>query len=160
MAKGIGNGFPLAAVVTTSKIASCLTKALHFNTFGGNPLASSVGLEVLKVIEEERLQENSKIVGTYLLEKLKLLRDKHSIIGDVRGKGLMIGVELVADKETKKPLEASTFLEIWEICKDYGLLIGSGGADGNVCKYEMVNDLVIKILYHVFRFLESNRLCA
>ena len=91
MAKGIGNGFPMAAVVTTPEIASKLSQALHFNTFGGNPMASAVGLAVLEVIEEEKLQENSKVVGTYLLEQLIQLVDKYEIVGDVRGKGLMIG---------------------------------------------------------------------
>lgn len=132
MAKGIGNGFPLGAVVTTPKIASCLTRALHFNTFGGNPLASTVGLHVLKIIENEELQKNCEEVGTYLLEKLAILRDKYEIMGDVRGKGLMIGVDLVTDKESKKPLPAARFGDVWENCKDLGLLVGAGGVDGNV----------------------------
>ena len=108
MAKGIGNGFPMAAVVTTPEIASHLGEisfkvninilikfkigqALHFNTFGGNPMASAVGLSVLDVIKEERCQENSLEVGTYLLQQLVTLVDKYEIVGDVRGKGLMIG---------------------------------------------------------------------
>ena len=93
MAKGIGNGFPLAAVVTTPEIASKMGQALHFNTFGGNPMASAVGLAVLEVLEEEKCQENSLEVGTYLLSKLVQLVDKYPIVGDVRGKGLMIGKE-------------------------------------------------------------------
>lgn len=86
MAKGMGNGFPLGAVVTTKKIAEVLGQALHFNTYGGNPLASTVGMAVLDVIEEEKLQERSLEVGTYLLEGLEKLRDVYPIIGDVRGK--------------------------------------------------------------------------
>ena len=93
MAKGIGNGFPLAAVVTTPEIAAKLGQALHFNTFGGNPMASAVGLAVLEVMKEEKCQENSQEVGTYLLSKLVQLVDKYPIVGDVRGKGLMIGKE-------------------------------------------------------------------
>ena len=93
MAKGIGNGFPLAAVVTTPEIAAKLGQALHFNTFGGNPMASAVGLAVLEVLKEEKCQENSQEVGTYLLSKLVQLVDKYPIVGDVRGKGLMIGKE-------------------------------------------------------------------
>lgn len=91
MAKGIGNGFPLAAVVTTPEIAAKLGQALHFNTFGGNPMASAVGLTVLDVLKDEKCQENSLEVGTYLLSKLVQLVDKYPIVGDVRGKGLMIG---------------------------------------------------------------------
>lgn len=85
MAKGIGNGFPLAAVVTTPKIAESLTRASHFNTYGGNPVACAAGLAVLEVIEKEGLQQNSKIVGTYLLKSLEQLREKYDIVGDVRG---------------------------------------------------------------------------
>lgn len=82
---GIGNGFPLGAVVTTPEISKCLETALHFNTFGGNPLASAVGIAVLNVIEEEKLQENCLTVGNYFLKGLNELRSKHEIIGDVRG---------------------------------------------------------------------------
>lgn len=85
MAKGIGNGFPLGAVVTTPKIAAALTKAHHFNTFGGNPLACAAGLAVLEVIEKEGLQQNSKEVGTYFMKALDQLRSVHDVIGDVRG---------------------------------------------------------------------------
>lgn len=129
---GIGNGFPLAAVVTTQKIADCLGQALHFNTFGGNPMASAVGLAVLDVIEEEELQDNALEVGTYFLKGLAELRDRHEIIGDVRGKGLMIGVELVQSKDTKEPLNAPHVSQIWETCKDLGVLFGRGGINGNV----------------------------
>lgn len=98
MAKGIGNGFPLAAVITRGDIAKTLTESLYFNTFGGNPLASTVGLQVLQIIEEEKLQKNSKNVGSKLINELGNLREKFSdIIGDVRGKGLMIGIEFVND---------------------------------------------------------------
>ncbi|PSN48528.1 Alanine--glyoxylate aminotransferase 2 [Blattella germanica] len=132
MAKGIGNGFPLAAVVTTPEIAESLTHALHFNTFGGNPLACTIGLTVLKIIEEEKLQQNSHIVGTYFLKKLATLRDEFECIGDVRGKGLMIGVEMVTDKETKNALPAMQSASIREECKNLGVLLGSGGLYGNV----------------------------
>uniref|UniRef100_A0A8D1IC17 Alanine--glyoxylate aminotransferase 2, mitochondrial n=1 Tax=Sus scrofa TaxID=9823 RepID=A0A8D1IC17_PIG len=99
MAKGIGNGFPMAAVVTSPEIAESLAKCLfHFNTFGGNPVACAIGSAVLEVIQDENLQENSREVGTYLLLKLAKLRDEFDIVGDVRGKGLMIGIEMVKDK--------------------------------------------------------------
>lgn len=132
MAKGIGNGFPLAAVVTTPKIAACLGDALHFNTFGGNPMASAVGMAVLEVIEEEKLQKNSLVVGTHFLKELEKLRDKHSIVGDVRGKGLMIGVEMVEDRTTRQPLAPANMSQIWEDCREMGVLIGKGGVHGNV----------------------------
>lgn len=134
MAKGIGNGFPLAAVVTTPEIAASLGMALHFNTYGGNPMASAVGIAVLDVIEEEQLQRNSLDVGTYFLNCLAELQQRYEIIGDVRGKGLMIGVELVGDRETRAPLAAPHVLEIWETCKDMGVLFGRGGLHGNVLR--------------------------
>jgi len=104
MAKGIGNGFPMAAVVTTPEIADLLGQALHFNTFGGNPMACAVGSAVLDVIDEEKLQENCANVGTYFLEELAKLKDEFEIVGDVRGKGLMIGVEMVENKKNKKAI--------------------------------------------------------
>lgn len=134
MAKGIGNGFPMAAIVTTPEIAKSMSKALHFNTFGGNPMASAVGIAVLDVIEEEQLQKNSLEVGTYFLKSLEALKERFDIVGDVRGKGLMIGVELVSDRKTKEPLSAPHVLEIWETCKDMGVLYGRGGLSGNVLR--------------------------
>ncbi|XP_058829546.1 alanine--glyoxylate aminotransferase 2, mitochondrial isoform X2 [Topomyia yanbarensis] len=134
MAKGIGNGFPIGAVVTSRKVAETLTQALHFNTFGGNPLASAVGMAVLDVIDEEKLQKNAAEVGTYMLKGLEKLRDKYEVIGDVRGKGLMIGVELVSNKETRQHLSAPHFVEIWEMCKDMGVLFGRGGLNANVLR--------------------------
>ncbi|XP_060047199.1 alanine--glyoxylate aminotransferase 2, mitochondrial [Erinaceus europaeus] len=128
MAKGIGNGFPMAAVVTTSEIAKSLAKRLlHFNTFGGNPLACAIGSAVLEVIKEEKLQENSQEVGTYMLLKFAKLRDEFEIIGDVRGKGLMMGIEMVSDKTSRQPLPREEVNQIHEDCKQMGLLIGRGG---------------------------------
>src|ERR1041385_304565 len=91
MAKGIGNGCPLAAVVTTPEIAKVLAQKIHFNTFGGNPGVSAIGKAVLEVIDKEKLQANSLELGNYILAGLDQLKGKHKIIGDVRGKGLMLG---------------------------------------------------------------------
>ncbi|KAF7989374.1 hypothetical protein HCN44_008048 [Aphidius gifuensis] len=135
LAKGIGNGFPLGAVVTTKEIADCLNKALHFNTFGGNPLACAVGTAVLDIIDEEKLQENSKIVGTHMLHRLStLMLEYPTIIGDIRGKGLMIGVELVDDPDTKEAMSADNVAEIFEDIKDMGVLVGKGGINGNILR--------------------------
>jgi len=132
MAKGMGNGFPMAAVVTTPEIGDLLSQALHFNTFGGNPMTCAVGSAVLDVIDEEKLQDNSKNVGSYFLSELAKLRDEFEIIGDVRGKGLMIGVEMVENKKTKKPLALEKMSQIWETTKQMGVLFGKGGLNGNV----------------------------
>ncbi|GMH37711.1 hypothetical protein BSKO_05584 [Bryopsis sp. KO-2023] len=131
MAKGIGNGLPLAAVATTREIAERLANKLYFNTFGGNPVVSAGGRAVLKVIEEEGLQENSRRVGKMLKSGLETLKDKHDIIGDVRGCGLMLGVELVKDRTTKEPAKEEV-AEVFESMKDMGLLVGKGGGEGNV----------------------------
>ncbi|XP_078531060.1 alanine--glyoxylate aminotransferase 2, mitochondrial isoform X2 [Lissotriton helveticus] len=132
MAKGIGNGFPMAAVITTTEIASSLSQALHFNTFGGNPVACAVGSAVLDAIEEDGLQKNSDVVGTYLLLELAKLRDEVEIVGDVRGKGLMVGIEMVTDQESRQPLPPEEVSQIWEDIKDMGVLIGKGGLYGQV----------------------------
>lgn len=94
---------PLGAVVTTPEIAKVLTHRNYFNTFGGNPVCSAAGLAVLKVIEKEQLQQNALTVGSYLKDRLISLKDKYEIIGDVRGRGLMLGIELVTDRQLKTP---------------------------------------------------------
>ena len=133
MAKGIGNGVPLAAVVTTPQIAQALAAKIHFNTFGGNPVVCAQGKAVLEVIDREGLQANSLKIGAYMTDGLQKLAAKHNIIGDVRGKGLMLGVELVKDRATKEPAKEET-LRVFEQAKDLGLLIGKGGFHGNVLR--------------------------
>lgn len=132
MAKGIGNGVPLAAVVTTPKIASTLTQRLHFNTFGGNPVSMAIGRAVLKVIDEEGLQKRTLELGKRLKDGLEVLKKKHEVIGDVRGKGLMVAIELVKDKKSKMPLPPEEVANYFEKTKDLGLLVGKGGLTGNV----------------------------
>jgi alanine-glyoxylate transaminase/(R)-3-amino-2-methylpropionate-pyruvate transaminase len=133
MAKGIGNGVPLAAVTTTTEIAQSLTQRVHFNTFGGNPVCMAAGSAVLDVIEEDGLQENSRVVGGRLKAGLKKLMNEHRLIGDVRGMGLMLGVELVRSREMKEPAKQET-LQVLEEAREMGVLIGKGGLDGNVIR--------------------------
>jgi alanine-glyoxylate transaminase/(R)-3-amino-2-methylpropionate-pyruvate transaminase len=126
MAKGIGNGVPLGAVVTTPKIAQSLVGKVHFNTFGGNPVASAVGKVVLEVMEKEHLQANALEQGNYILAGLEKLKAKHKVIGDVRGRGLMVGIEMVKDRVTKAPASAEC-AQVLETAKDLGLLLSVGG---------------------------------
>ncbi len=133
MAKGIGNGFPMAAVVTTREIAETLKARLHFNTFGGNPIASAIGKAVLEVIDRDGIQENAARVGARLIEGFHGLKEKHDLIGDVRGKGLMLGIELVKDRDSKAPAKEEC-AQVHERAKDLGLLVGKGGLHGNVLR--------------------------
>ncbi len=134
MAKGIGNGCPLAAVVTTPKIAASLTQRVHFNTFGGNPVSCAIGKAVLEAIESDRLQENSLRLGAHILAGLEKLKSKHPIIGDVRGKGLMLGIELVKDRVTKEPAKAEC-ARVLENARELGLLLGKGGLWGQTIRF-------------------------
>jgi alanine-glyoxylate transaminase / (R)-3-amino-2-methylpropionate-pyruvate transaminase len=133
MAKGIGNGVPLAAVTTRMEIAQALTQRVHFNTFGGNPVCMAAGLAVLDVIDEDGLQENSKVIGKRLKAGLRRLMKEHDLIGDVRGMGLMLGIEFVRDRATKEPAKPET-LQILEEARAMGVLLGKGGIDGNVIR--------------------------
>lgn len=130
MAKGIGNGFPMGAIVTTKEISSQMSKALHFNTFGGNPLACAIGMEVLDVIDEENLQHNSHVVGEYFISGMKKLMDKYDFLGDVRGSGLMIGFEMSEDRDPRKPFDTNLVSQIWEDLRKDGILLGRGGVFG------------------------------
>ena len=134
MAKGIGNGCPLGAVVTTPKIAAALSQRIHFNTFGGNPVVCAQGKAVLEVIEREKLQANSLAMGNHLIAGLQQLKEKHNVIGDVRGKGLMLGIELVKDRTTKEPAKAEC-AQVLETCRDLGLLFGKGGLYGQTIRF-------------------------
>jgi alanine-glyoxylate transaminase / (R)-3-amino-2-methylpropionate-pyruvate transaminase len=134
MAKGIGNGAPLAAVVTTPKIAATLAQRTHFNTFGGNPVVCAQGKAVLEVIARENLQQNALTIGDQIATGLNRLKEKHNIIGDVRGKGLLLGIELVKDRTTKEPAGAEC-AEVLEMAREMGLLLGKGGLHGQTIRF-------------------------
>jgi len=161
MAKGIGNGTALGAVVTTPQIAKAMTGKLHFNTFGGNPVQATYGLATLEVIDEEGIQENALKVGGRLKAGLEGLMDHHPLIGEVRGMGLMLGVELVRDRNTKEPANTET-AEVVEQARSRGLLIGKGGFYGNVLRIKPPMcitaddaDFVVDCLDEVFRVVEN-----
>src|SRR5829696_1312802 len=126
MAKGIGNGAPLGACVTRPEVARVMKNRVHFNTFGGNPVSMVQGLATLEVIDSEGIQQNALAVGTHLKQRLVELQDRQPLVGDVRGLGLMLGVELVRDRQTKEPASGET-ADVLELCKERGLLLGKGG---------------------------------
>jgi 4-aminobutyrate aminotransferase-like enzyme/Ser/Thr protein kinase RdoA (MazF antagonist) len=134
LGKPIGNGHPMAAVITCLEIADAFANGMeYFNTFGGNPVSCAIGMAVLEVIENERLQENAYKVGARLLDGLKKLMDKHLLIGDVRGLGLFAGVELVTDRQTLEPAPEHAAYIINRM-KDYGILMSTDGPLKNVLK--------------------------
>ncbi len=131
-AKGMGNGAPIGWTIATAAVADKFP-GLTFSTFGGNPVSSAAALAVIKLIEEEDLKTNARVVGDYFREKLEELKEKYPIIGDVRGMGLMQGIELVKDRETKEPASEAV-LKVFEETKRQGVLIGKGGLYGNVIR--------------------------
>ncbi len=134
MGKPIGNGHPLGAVVTTRRLADSFDNGMeYFNTFGGNPVSCAVGLAVLDAIEEGGLQSHAAVVGDHLIARLRELQQVHQAIGDVRGSGLFIGVELVDDRSEKTP--APTLASrVVEHAKDAGVLLSVDGVFRNVLK--------------------------
>jgi 4-aminobutyrate aminotransferase-like enzyme len=134
LGKPIGNGHPIGAVVTTSEIAASFDNGMEFfSTYGGNTVSSAIGLTVLSVVQDEALQAHAAEVGEYLLEELRRLMSRYEVIGDVRGSGLFIGVELVRDRETRKP--ATQFAEtVVNRMREERILFGTDGPFHNVLK--------------------------
>ena len=135
-AKGAANGFPGGMTIATEEVANAYP-GLTFSTFGGNPVACATTLAVIRVIEEEDLRKNASEVGAYLRQRLDELKDKHPVIGDVRGLGLMQGLELVKDRQTKEP-HPQAVLRVMEETRRRGVLIGKGGLYGNVIRTGMM----------------------
>ncbi len=131
-AKGLGNGMPIGITVARADVADAL-KGLTISTFGGNPVVTTAAKAVIDYIEENNLRINTAEVGAYLREKLLALKEKHSLIGDVRGMGLLQAMELVEDRETKKPATAATGM-MMEASRENRILIGKGGLYGNVLR--------------------------
>jgi 4-aminobutyrate aminotransferase-like enzyme/Ser/Thr protein kinase RdoA (MazF antagonist) len=134
LGKPIANGFPLGAVVTTQEIATSFDNGMEFfSTFGGNPVACAAGLAVLDVLEEENLQERAWRVGEQLVAGLRRLQERHALIGDVRGSGLFLGVELVRDRGTREPAREEAAYVV-ERLRERGVLTGTDGPHDNVLK--------------------------
>ncbi|GAU97382.1 hypothetical protein RvY_08692 [Ramazzottius varieornatus] len=134
--KCIGDGFPVAALVTTPQIARAFTEAgiEYFNTYGGNATACAAVLAVMDVLEEGKLQQHAKEVGEYFLCRLKELQKKHVAIGDVRGKGLFLGVEMVSDRDKRIPDKKTAIEVITEMCAVHKIILSVEGPEDNVIK--------------------------
>lgn len=135
MAKGLGAGMPIGGYIATTEIADALESGDHFSTFGGNPVSCAVALENINYLLDAGLVTNSEKIGNQIKKRFEELQAKISLIGDVRGTGLMIGVELVKDEKTKKP----AIDEVKEVAKRMmkkGVLVGTGGVHGNVFRIQ------------------------
>jgi 4-aminobutyrate aminotransferase len=131
-AKGLGNGLPIGVTIARPEVADAM-KGVTISTFGGNPIVTTAAKAVLDYIEEQNLLRNTEDVGAYLGGKLLDLKEKHQIIGDVRGMGLLRAVELVEDRRTKAPATALT-LQAMEAARENRIMIGRGGLFGNVLR--------------------------
>jgi 4-aminobutyrate aminotransferase-like enzyme len=131
--KGIGSGMPIAAVVTRSSVLATLERGEMSSTAGGNPLGCAAALAVFEIMEKERLVEKSAKDGAYLKERLLNLQNKHKMIGDVRGMGLVCGIEFVKDRSTKEPA-SDLARDIVLKCVERGLMVGKLGWYGNVMR--------------------------
>jgi 4-aminobutyrate aminotransferase-like enzyme len=159
-AKSLGNGFPIGATIARAEVADSFRGAT-LSTFGGNPVAMAAANAVLDVISDDHLAANSERIGGHLRRKLKVLQDKHPLVGDVRGMGLLQGVELVKDRLSKEPATAATDA-LLEETRERGLLIGRGGLFGNVVRLapalnisEVETDHALTILDHSLSAVEA-----
>lgn len=135
MAKGIADGFPLGAFIAPPAIADSFQPGEHLSTFGGNPVACVAAQANIAVLHDEGLIERAAELGQWALQELRNLQACHPIIGDVRGQGLMLGIELVKDRTSKEPAAAEA-AHIRDRCREAGVLIGVGGQFGNVLRFQ------------------------
>jgi len=134
LGKPIGNGFPLAAVITTREIAAAFDNGMEFfSTFGGNPVSCAAGLAVLDVLRDDGLPQRALQTGGGLLAGLRGLASRHPLVGDVRGSGLFLGVELVRDRSTLEPATEEAAYVVNRL-RDRGILTGTDGPHDNVLK--------------------------
>jgi 4-aminobutyrate aminotransferase len=134
MAKALGGGLPLGACTTSEEIASAFEPGDHFSTFGGNPVSAAAAIRNIEIILREELHKKAEEKGAYVMKRLHELKDRYKIIGDVRGKGLMIGVELVKDSSKTPAREEAK--KIMRKMFDEGVLVGIGGVYGNVIRIQ------------------------
>jgi 4-aminobutyrate aminotransferase-like enzyme len=153
-AKGMANGAPVGATITTKELAASF-RGLTISTFGGNPVTSVAAKATIEFIEEEKLLDNAETVGAYLHGKLEELQQKYALIGDVRGKGLMLALELVTDRQTKEPSPEATS-QLLERARENGLLIGKGGLYSNVIRLSPMLNIAKSDVDEAIRMLDKS----
>jgi 4-aminobutyrate aminotransferase-like enzyme len=151
-AKGMANGVPIGATIATPEVADSM-QGNTISTFGGNPVTCTAAHATISVIEEDNLVENARVMGNRLREGLNALQDKFPIIGDVRGMGLMQGMELVGEK--KKP-DAESTKRLMELTKNHGLLLGKGGTYGNVVRVSPALNVNKDQVDHALKVLDQS----
>ncbi|MEM6987381.1 MAG: aspartate aminotransferase family protein [Pseudomonadota bacterium] len=133
MAKGLGNGFPIGAVVARKAIAAPMAEKFLFHTYGANPTSCAAARAVLRVLDDESLQANARKVGARLLAHLQDLKSRHRAIGDVRGRGLMLAIEIVSDRDNKTP-DAKVTAEVFERCREQRIILSKSGPNQSVLR--------------------------
>jgi 4-aminobutyrate aminotransferase-like enzyme len=135
MAKAIAGGLPLGACITREDIGNSFEPGDHLSTFGGNPVSCAAALANIDYILRENLAEKSARKGELLMKLLEEIRGRHSLIGDVRGKGLIVGLEMVKDAKRKTPASPES-METRELCRKERVLLGHGGVNNNVLRIQ------------------------
>src|ERR1019366_4758120 len=135
MAKGIASGFPLGAFIAREDVADAFEPGDHMSTFGGNPISCAAGVATIDMLVDERLPERAARIGATVMARLDAFAVESELVGDVRGSGLMIGIELVRDRVTKEPASTEA-AAAKRHCRERGVLIGVGGAFGNVVRVQ------------------------
>jgi 4-aminobutyrate aminotransferase len=135
LAKGIADGFPLGAFIAPQAIADSFQPGEHLSTFGGNPVSCAAAIANIAVLQEEHLVEHAAELGNWAISELRKLQERHPLIGDVRGQGLMIGIELVRGRASKEPA-AEEANRMRHLCREAGVLVGVGGQYGNVVRLQ------------------------
>ncbi|XP_070185744.1 5-phosphohydroxy-L-lysine phospho-lyase-like [Littorina saxatilis] len=162
--KPMGNGHPIAAVITTADIAASFQACgvEYFNTYGGNPVSCAISLAVLDVIEEEGLMKHAQDVGGYLIDEILKMKAKHPIIGDVRGRGLFVGIDLVKDRATREPHTPAATYTITKMKVEHRVLLSQDGPHSNIIKFKPPMpfsrddvDFVVGYLDAIFSDIES-----
>lgn len=155
LAKGIADGFPLGAFIAPQALADSFLPGEHLSTFGGNPVSCAAALANIEVLQEEGLIEHAGKLGTWAMAELRALQGQCALIGEVRGQGLMIGIELVRDPVTKEPAVAET-ARVRALCRESGVLIGVGGQFGNVLRLQPPLVITREQLAHALQIVSQS----